>query len=157
MEIELNEYSSIDKMQELKEKLTTLRNTIEETKYQVLEDVREAKISTLEYKDNSWNDEIGIKISDTNNNVIVEGINSIERSLEEGNYVVLRNKIDECLKSIDNTIREKNELELFKNQEGMEYNLDYIRQLPIKENSYKDSVNRTNNLINQLSEIKFEK
>ena len=155
MEIELNEYSSTLKMNEIKDRLNTLRKNIEETKYQVLEDIRIAKKSTLMYEDNTWNDEIGHKISDANNNVITFGINKIEKSLAEGNCVVLINKIDECIKSIDNTIREKTDLDNLKSQEGMEYNLDYIRQLPIKENSFKDSINRSNELLQELREIKI--
>ena len=156
MEIEINEYSSISKMQEIKDKLINLKNSLEETKTKILEDVIIAKKSTASFGENSWNDEIGKKISDINNNVINIGINEIEKSLEEGNYILLINKIDECIKSIDSTILEKSEIDELKKQEGIEYNLDYIRQLPIKENSFKDKVNKTNELLQQLRDIKFE-
>ncbi len=156
MEIELNGFTTVSKMQDIRNRLATIRKNVEDTKAKIIEDIRVAKKNTLEYEDNSWNDEIGKKISDVNTNVIELGINNIEKSLEEGNYVVLLNKIDECLKSLDNTIRVKSEFETFKNQEGMEYNLDYIRQLPIKENSVKDSINKTNQLLNQLKDIKYE-
>ena len=156
MVIELNEFSSISNMQDIKNRLNTLKNTCEETRNKIIADIKMAENKTREYEEDTWNDEIGEKINDVNNNVITLGIKNIEKSLEEGNYIVLINKIDECMKSIDDTIREKRKLEELKSKEGMEYSLDHIRQLPIKENSFKDRINKTNKLLNQLSEIKLE-
>ena len=156
MEIQLNEYMSISKIQEIKDKLANLRKIIEENKSNIIDDIRAAKKNTVKLEDNSWTDPIGLKISYINDNIITTGINNIEKSLEDGNYILLISKIDECLKSLDDTIREKTELEDLKKIEGKEYNLDYIRQLPIKENSFRDCVIKTNKLLNQLKEIKFE-
>ena len=156
MEIQLNEYMSISKIQDIKNKLTNLRKVIEDNKSDIIDDIRAAKKNNVKLEDNSWTDTIGLKISYINENIITTGIENIEKSLEDGNYTLLISKIDECLKSLDNTIKEKSELEELKNTEEKEYNLDYIRQLPIKENSFRDSVIKTNRLLNQLKEIKFE-